>query len=330
MGVGTVATNLTKQKGMAMLTALLLVALATSLASSLWYGTAADLARVRFLQHNYQAKHMMYGLLLWASDVLEQDYENDDTPSDGADDGWLQGIQNMPVEGAVLSGRLKGMSHCFNVNNLWQQGQVSDIHYQYFLRLLQLMKLDVAIADQILDWLDADQLPRPKGAEDVVYLGRQPSYQTAGGPFMHVNQLQLLDAITPSIFDALKPYVCVLPVTGLSTKMNVNTMPPLLLRALDQRITVPLANSLYQDGRAHYNSLDAFFQTSDMAIITNSQGIKEQFATLLSVQTRYIEAQASVSIENSLHVNYALLRRTDRGASVVIQRSQSPFSAAER
>lgn len=314
-----------QQRGMAMLMALLLVALASALATSLWYGTSADLARINYVKQQLQAKHLAQGLMLWASDVLRQDYENDDTPSDGSQDGWLQGIQNMPVENAMVSGRLAGMNHCFNVNNLWRDGQVSEVHHDYLIRLLQLMELDLAIADQLIDWQDSDQLPRPQGAEDASYMGRSPSYQTASGPFLHQKQLGLLGAVTPDIHQALKAYLCVLPNRGGPTRMNINTMPPLMIRALHTSITPPVANSIYQDGQAHFNRLDDFFQKGEIQILSNQSGFKERMAQLIGTQTTHIEAQSSVQMNNSLQISYALLQRGNDGAAIILQRSQSPF-----
>ncbi len=319
-----------KQSGMAMLMALLLVALASALATSLWYGTSADLARMNYIKQQLQAKHLAHGLMLWASDVLRQDYENDDTPSDGAQDGWLQGIQNMPVESATVSGRLTGMNHCFNVNNLWRDGQVSEPHHDYLNRLLSLMSLDLAIADQMIDWLDPDQLPRPQGAENSHYAGRSPGYHTASGPFLHQNQLMLLDAITPEIHQSLQPYLCVLPVRGPATRMNINTMPPLMIRALHNSITPPVANSIYQDGQAHFNRLNDFFQKGEIQILSNQTGFKERMEQLISTQTTHIEAQSSVQMENSLQISYALLRRANDGSAMILQRSQSPFLVANQ
>ena len=314
-----------KQQGMAMLTALLVVALAASLATSMWFGASLDLARMQNTQQAYQAKHLSQGLLLWASDVLRQDYENEATPWDNNKDAWLSGIQQMPVEGAVLSGHLSGMNDCFNVNNLWRVDQVSQPHYQYFLRLLSLLGLDAAVAEQAIDWIDPDQTPRSQGAEDFAYLSASPSYQTGGQAFWHESQLQLLKAVTPEIYQVLQPYVCVLPVHGVATRMNINTLPPVMIQALHVSITESLALGVYQDGSAAFNQLAAFYQHSQMAYISGQDGVKEQWAELISVQTRHLQAQAEVVMENSVHESFVLMYRSDDGSAVSLQRAQSPF-----
>ncbi len=314
-----------KQKGMAMLTSLLIVAVATSLATSLWYSSALNIARMHNMQQAYQAKHLSQGLLLWASDVLRQDYEGEDQPWDNNKDDWLRGIRQMPADGAVLSGHLTGMNGCFNINNLWHENKKSEFHYQYFVRLLSLLSVDVAVAEQALDWMDPDQLPRSKGAEDFAYMASSPSYQTTGQGFWHESQLKLLQAVTAEIYQTLQPYVCVLPTQRLQTKMNINTMPAVMIQALNPSITESLALSVYQEGSAAFSTLNAFYQHSQIAIIVEQPNIKAQWNELLSVQTRYIHAEAEVVMENSVHDSYALLMRAQNGSAITLQRAQSPF-----
>lgn len=311
---------------MAMLTALLLVALAASLAVNIWYGTALDVARMQNTQQAYQAKHLSQGLLLWASDVLRQDYENADLPWDNRNDAWRQGVQQMPADGAMLSGTLLGLNDCFNINNLWQDGVVSEPHYQYFKRLLQLLNIELAVAEQAIDWMDPDQIPRQQGAEDFAYLAASPSYQTGGQAFWHESQLNLLQAVTPTVYRSLKPYVCVLPVLRRgASKMNINTLSPVMIRALHPNISEALALSIYQEGGAAFSQLSGLYQHGDMAVLSQQNGVKEVWNQLLSVQTLYIQAEAEVVMENSIHDSYALLFRNDNGAAITLQRAQSPF-----
>lgn len=308
-----------------MLTALLVVAIASALATSLWYGTALDMARLQNIQQSYQAKHLSQGLMLWASDVLQKDYEESDIPWDNNNDNWLQGVQQIPADGAILSGSLIGLNGCFNVNNLWRNGDVSQNHYQYFRRLLNLLSVDVAVAEQAIDWIDTDQIPREQGAEDFAYLAGSPGYQTGSQAFWHESQLKLLQAVTPEVFEQIHPYVCVLPVQPAVTKMNANTLPPVMIRALHPSISEALALSLYQDGSASFSQLSVFFQHSEMNIISSKEGVREQLGELLSVQTRFIQAEAEVVMENSVHDSYILLRRAEDGAAMALQRAQSPF-----
>jgi len=247
-------------QGMALLMALVMLAIASTLAAGIWYNAQLSISRINNLQKNYQAKHYNQGLLLWASDILREDYAQDEYTHDSTLDGWRQGIQGMVVEDAILSGQLTGLSGRFNVNNLVINGQQQEWHVGYFRRLLSALELDVAIADQLIDWIDADQIPQPNGAEDFVYLARSPGYQTAGRPMKHIGELALLDGVDAPTFELLSGYLIALPTLyNKPTPMNVNTMRPAALRALDLMITPDMAVRLFQNGQADFLRLEDFF-----------------------------------------------------------------------
>nr|WP_255590593.1 type II secretion system minor pseudopilin GspK [Marinicella sp. NBU2979] len=309
---------------MALLMALVMLAIATTLAAGIWYNAQLSVARINNLQKNYQAKHYSQGLLLWASDLLREDYAQDEYTHDSHLDGWRQGIQGMLVEDAVLSGQLTGLSGRFNVNNLVINGVVQEWHLAYLQRLLALLELDVGIADQIIDWIDPDQIPRPKGAEDFVYLAKAPGYQTPGGPMKHIGELALLDGVDADTFQLLSGYLIALPLTtDQPTRMNVNTMRPAALSALDLAITNELALRLYQNGQADFLNLQAFFDHP--AIQYRLQGAREELTPRLSTQTRYLQASSRIQMEQHEYQMHALLQRQEVGHVRVLSRSMRPY-----
>lgn len=310
---------------MAMLTALLMVAIATTIAVGLWYQNELNIKRMNNIKQAYQAQHLTQGLLLWGGDLLQEDYQNDVDKHDTAQDQWQAGLDGMVVQNAMLAGHLQGMNHCFNINNLWQDGAISNVHYNYFVRLLERLELDVGIADKAVDWLDADQTVRENGAEDFNYLAKSPPYQTTGAGFMHVSQLALLDGLDQQTYQSLSRFVCVLPTQAEPTKMNVNTMPPIMLQALNTQISSSLALALYQDGEANFSNLSQFFSYSRLAVLSNSPGFIETVSQLVGVQTRFIQAEAEITIEDGFYRSYALLRRTESGKGMVLQHAQIPF-----
>ena len=137
--------------------------------------------------------------------------------------------------------------------------------------------------------------------------------------------MKLLQAVTPEVFQTLQPYVCVLPTQGLQTKMNINTLPPVMIQALHSSITESLALSVYQEGGAAFSTLSAFYQRSQIDILFKQPNVEAQWNALLSVQTLFIHAEAEVVMETSVHDSYALLGRAQNGSAVTLQRAQSPF-----
>jgi type II secretory pathway component PulK len=66
-------------------------------------------------------------------------------------------------------------------------------------RLLALPGMDVNLADAILDYLDADDLPREYGAEQAYYEQLDPPCQPVNGPLAHLDQLLEVRGITPTL-----------------------------------------------------------------------------------------------------------------------------------
>ena len=65
--------------------------------------------------------------------------------------------------------------------------------------LMALPGMDDATSDAILDWLDADDDPRPNGAESSYYSGLNPPYMPKNGPLDTIEELLLVRGVTPQL-----------------------------------------------------------------------------------------------------------------------------------
>jgi hypothetical protein len=83
-----------------------------------------------------------------------------------------------------------------NVNTLIQLDPSGELLYGA-LMLLPNMTADVA--DAIVDWVDADDDPRPTGAESSTYQGFAKPYRAKNGPLNSVDELLLVKGVTPQL-----------------------------------------------------------------------------------------------------------------------------------
>jgi type II secretory pathway component PulK len=83
-----------------------------------------------------------------------------------------------------------------NLNALVQLDKTGNLASQ-ILQLLPNMTPD--IADAIIDWIDADDTPRPNGAESQYYGGLNPPYQPRNGPIDSLEELLLVKGVTPQL-----------------------------------------------------------------------------------------------------------------------------------
>ncbi len=65
--------------------------------------------------------------------------------------------------------------------------------------LLNLPNMTADIADAIVDYLDADDTPRPAGAESSYYAGLSPPYRAKNGPLNSVDELLMVRGVTPQL-----------------------------------------------------------------------------------------------------------------------------------
>ncbi len=151
--------------------------------------------------------------------------------------GWSGRPFGLPLPGGGRSvARVRDGSNCFNLNGL--VAEVGDGTGVYagvpqprtrFVRLMQLLGVPGRDAEQVaggvVDWIDTDQEQSPAGAEDSSYLGGVPSYRTAGTLMADISELRAVHGVTPEIYALLKPWICTMPIAA-PVRINVNTLTP--------------------------------------------------------------------------------------------------------
>jgi general secretion pathway protein K len=223
-----------RQQGVALITALLVVALAVTAATAMATRLHVDVRRTGNLLHGEQAYAYALSAESWAYVILRKDAS--DSKHDALDEDWATALPPISVEGGIVSGRISDLQGRFNVNNLVDpSGNPDTNEIDYFKRLLTILKLDPALSAALLDWIDVDiNATFPGGAEDDTYLLLDPPYRAANRPLVSISELQLVQGFTAEVAAALAPHVTALPK---ATVINVNTATPEVLLALHQDMT---------------------------------------------------------------------------------------------
>jgi general secretion pathway protein K len=217
------------QRDTALVTALLVVSLATVAAVAMATRLQVDVRRTGNLLHGEQAYAYALAAESWAEVILRRDAE--DSTVDTLAEDWATALPPISVEGGFVSGRIEDLQGRFNVNNLvGPDGKPSEPDLAYFKRLLGLLDIEPGLAIALLDWIDVDiNATFPDGAEDDIYLLENPPYRAANRPLVSISELRLVKGYSPEIIALLAPYITALPAP---TALNVNTASPLVLQAL--------------------------------------------------------------------------------------------------
>lgn len=302
-----------RQAGVALLTALLITAIAAIAAVSMAARQQLDIRRTGNVLDADQAYLFTLGVESWAKEILTRDRRNGEV--DHAEEDWATILPPIAVEGAVVAGRIEDLQGRFNINNLVDgDGKASEEDIQRFRRLLAALELDETLADAVVDWIDGDFEPRfPNGAEDPAYLGMAPPYRTANALMDSPSELLLVNGFTQEIYNTLAPYVATLPAR---TPINVNTALAPVLMALTEGITESDATQLI-DERG-----DKGYQTTDDFLAHPLLKERRQTITNISVSTSYFMIYANARFERSKVDLHSLVARSADARVTVVRRSQ--------
>jgi general secretion pathway protein K len=238
-----------KQRGAALVIAMLVFALSTALIVAMKNEFTLSYQRASNIFVADQAQAYLRGAEDLAALALVLDYDQDklrEQPRDDLDELWAQSTTPYSLdEGGWLMGQLEDLQGRFNLNSLLEResGEGDQLRFtasqQQFIRLLQALPEHnigrdeaVAITRSIGDWLDADSRVSVDGAEDDFYSSQTPPYRTANRTMASVSELQLVANIRPELLATLSPYVSVLPRTDAT--LNIHTAPAMLLRTINE------------------------------------------------------------------------------------------------
>ncbi|HET9049550.1 MAG TPA: type II secretion system minor pseudopilin GspK [Chiayiivirga sp.] len=295
------------QRGVALIAAVLVVALATVLIAAMLDRGEASLARTRNLQRAEQGWELMRGMEAWAGTVLRQDNESTGGV-DSREDVWAQDLPPIDLPGARIRGSLRELNGCFNLNSLHHDQADDSLAIARFERLLRALKLDIGIGEEVLDWIDADSIPRSHGAEDATLLAQRPPTRAANQPFVHVSELRVLPAVTPKVYQVLASQVCALPA---DSTINLNFASVALWMSLADSVTPSQAQILERDGRANYESLEAVTQE------LTRLGLAQVPLVGFGVGSNWFVLEATIEADGIPFVYSSLLQRRSDGVHVV-------------
>ena len=105
-----------RQRGVALITAVLMVALATMLAVDVGFRGFLDQRRSGTLFALDQGYEIALGAEAWAADFLRRDLI--ETRTDHLGETWARPLPPLPIEGGTVEGRLEDLQGRFNLNNL--------------------------------------------------------------------------------------------------------------------------------------------------------------------------------------------------------------------
>ncbi len=308
-----------RSRGVALILALVVVALATVLATRIGAQSALDQRRAATLLAQEQGFQIALGAEAWAIEVLRTDFERNNRQVT-LDQAWATPLPPLPIDGGMLTGQLEDLEGRFNINNLVNaDGTKNPFAFAWFQRLLAKLQLEPKWASLALDWIDPDTIADgADGAEDGVYTGFSPPYRPPNRPITSTSELLALPGFGIERYRILAPYIAALPV---GTPLNVCTASGPVLDTLAPSLSAFAADA----NQLASNRLKGCFPTAadvNAMIKPLLQPLeKDAAARLIGESSRYFRGTTIVSIGTTELTLYSLIERNPGGYSRVVLRT---------
>jgi general secretion pathway protein K len=294
-----------RQRGVALISILLIVALATAVLYHLLSRQSLVVAQTRQLMRADQTLAYALGGEAYARQILFDDWnEPTSRTMDTLTEAWAIPSAPFDIEAGTLELSIEDLERHFNVNSL--AGDHGPQNLQRFKTLLGALGLDPQIADAWKDWIDSDSDATGFGAEDGTYLVATPPYRTANQPAASTSELELLGMLDNDQLTLLLPHVTALPTTKLA--INVNTADAPTLLALTPRLSLARAESLVESDRRY----------EDVSALTAEIPELSAGVDAMTVTSQYFEIHARVEIDGYRTELTSVVRRNPSNGRITL------------
>lgn len=338
-----------KQRGVAIITALLIVTIAATVSITISTQLQLDVRRTGNLIALDQADIYALQVEKFTQEKLADAIDFPDLMTTLREFGKLEA--SYPIENGTVEGEITDLSSCINLNSLINPSLPSpSIDPLVQARLTRLFAnarppIPGSMIAAIIDWIDndADTTRPPDGGEDGHYLNLEQPYRAANQPLSSITELRLVkDAEDSQAIPRYAPYNSILalaipstnsprhfpslcafkPINGSPPQINVNTASRDVLISLSPTMTPAIADDIIacrgsKPNGAEFTNITDFTRCSNVdAIITAADRGQ------LTFSSDYFLLKTKVNLGDAKKITYSIIFRNPAGKSQIISRTQ--------
>lgn len=311
--IGAGVVRRARQRGVAIVTALLLTTLAVTVVGSLFWQQQVQVRSIENQRMQLQKQWILRGALDWAQLILRADATQSN--EDHLGEPWAVPLAETRLDeyvdnpradpeasDAVLSGTIVDAQSLFNLTNLAHEGVVNQRETAALQRLLANLGLDGNLATSIANLVAAGQRAGAAAGH-----GARPGNQgtTTGGQMRveHVDDVLAAEGVTPEALERLREFTVVLPDMR---SINVNTAPAEVLAARIDTLSLAEAAALVAAREtAWFRSTNEFLERARQM---GAEGAIEH----VDVRTEFFLINGHVRMSRAAMDMQALIRRPGR------------------
>jgi general secretion pathway protein K len=289
------------QRGVAIITALVVIAAATAAVSAMLWHQSLEARKLENREAQSEARWLAMSAVDWARVILLVDARSSNIDHYGepwavplaetrvTDPEAAPGDSGAPA--AFISGRILDAQARFNLANLSTSGQVNKQEESALYRLTQTLGLADDVADAVVARMQL--MPQP---DDYSALMRE---------------FTAMNLASPAALNTLKPFVVILP---RPTPVNLNTASAEVLAACFEGVTLDQARALVKS-----RDQAVFNQTADATTRLSGLGVEATPHNSVSVATSYFVVSGRVRFERAEVETTSLIERDASGLSRVVK-----------
>ena len=316
----TISMKADSQRGVALLTILLLVVSITVVAGAMLASQKIAIRRSGLLFDQNQLLQDINAGQQLAVTLIRADAKLNDT--DSAQDIWAQPIPPYTLGGHSIGIELRDEGSRFNINNLYHNGAVDTAALAVFQRLLTQLNLEPDIAVAALDYQDADsEVYQDGGDENVVYAQQSNRGADTALPnqaLLSIDQLAEIKGVDAQVLATLRPYITAVPYY---LPININTASPVLFAALVEGASSQQMQSIIElRAKQAFSSVDDVWQLPVLSSVKAEQ--RKALTPLLAVDSQAFMALITASD------NATVGQARQRFATIIISKTAADGDAA--
>jgi general secretion pathway protein K len=207
--------NHNKQKGAALLSALLIMAICALLATFLLMGQRLLIRQTGWVMTSDRMDVALQGIQDWAAAVVTKNPD-------------IRKVKDFKKDfyGIQLTGRIIALGGKFNVNLLTQTKNIPNMTV-----LIQRVVPDIQHNQALTLATDMSHWMLSNAHDDQYYVKSHPPYRSALQPLVDLTELRLIRGVSATIYYQLKPYLSALPSNHSKLNINYVSAPVLMSQA---------------------------------------------------------------------------------------------------
>ncbi|GAC1415893.1 MAG: type II secretion system minor pseudopilin GspK [Burkholderiaceae bacterium] len=334
-----------RERGVAVITALLLTTLAVTIVASLFWQQQVQVRTIENQRMQLQKQWILRGALDWAGLILKESLRASQMV-DNLQQPWSVGLAETRLDSyvengrsdseasdATISGKISDAQSYLNLQGLSRSGEVQENEVAVFGRLLSELQIDPELARAVAQSMAAAQpkMPAPaRGTSVAPPLGSAtpvtsaataaptaasttqkilPAMSGAARP-LGINQIEDLLSVrgfTPAVLAKIRPFIMILPIVPIAPKLNVNTASAEVLAARIDTLSLPNARALV----LHRNAIP-FRDMSNFKAYLEQQKIEPDVG-MLGVRSDFFLVDGRVKLNRAGLEVLALIQRSSPG-----------------